>query len=89
MLISVQCCFVRVLAHVGERDVCRVFGSGSNGPQKFCIEKVGKENWLPRSHTWYIRSLHTHLILILRLLVRGGMFKTLVQWLQHIFNVMY
>uniref|UniRef100_A0AAX7UW96 E3 ubiquitin-protein ligase n=1 Tax=Astatotilapia calliptera TaxID=8154 RepID=A0AAX7UW96_ASTCA len=25
---------------------------GSNGPQKFCIEKVGKENWLPRSHTW-------------------------------------
>ncbi|NXI60885.1 ITCH ligase, partial [Chloroceryle aenea] len=24
---------------------------GSNGPQKFCIEKVGKENWLPRSHT--------------------------------------
>ena len=27
--------------------------SGSNGPQKFCIEKVGKETWLPRSHTWY------------------------------------
>lgn len=26
--------------------------TGSNGPQKFCIEKVGKENWLPRSHTW-------------------------------------
>uniref|UniRef100_A0A9J8D2R7 E3 ubiquitin-protein ligase n=1 Tax=Cyprinus carpio carpio TaxID=630221 RepID=A0A9J8D2R7_CYPCA len=25
---------------------------GSNGPQKFCVEKVGKENWLPRSHTW-------------------------------------
>ena len=25
---------------------------GSNGPQKFCIEKVGKETWLPRSHTW-------------------------------------
>uniref|UniRef100_A0A3Q3W0B0 E3 ubiquitin-protein ligase n=1 Tax=Mola mola TaxID=94237 RepID=A0A3Q3W0B0_MOLML len=24
----------------------------SNGPQKFCIEKVGKENWLPRSHTF-------------------------------------
>ncbi|TRY98607.1 hypothetical protein DNTS_005287 [Danionella cerebrum] len=24
---------------------------GSNGAQKFCIEKVGKENWLPRSHT--------------------------------------
>ncbi len=67
-----------------ESDVCRVFGSGSNGPQKFCIEKVGKENWLPRSHTWYIRSLHTHLILILRLklqmdrkrtCVRGGCLK--------------
>ena len=26
---------------------------GSNGPQKFVIEKVGKENQLPRSHTWY------------------------------------
>lgn len=26
--------------------------TGSNGPQKFCIEKVGKESWLPRSHTW-------------------------------------
>ncbi|XP_063266635.1 NEDD4-like E3 ubiquitin-protein ligase WWP2 isoform X2 [Prinia subflava] len=25
---------------------------GSNGPQKFCIDKVGKETWLPRSHTW-------------------------------------
>uniref|UniRef100_A0A8C3I2I4 E3 ubiquitin-protein ligase n=1 Tax=Chrysemys picta bellii TaxID=8478 RepID=A0A8C3I2I4_CHRPI len=28
---------------------------GSNGPQKFCIEKVGKENWLPRSHTCFNR----------------------------------
>ncbi|XP_016408146.1 itchy E3 ubiquitin protein ligase a [Sinocyclocheilus rhinocerous] len=27
----------------------------SNGPQKFCIEKVGKENWLPRSHTCFNR----------------------------------
>ncbi|EDO49328.1 predicted protein [Nematostella vectensis] len=27
---------------------------GSNGPQKFCIEKVGKETWLPRSHTWWV-----------------------------------
>lgn len=26
--------------------------AGSNGPQKFCIDKVGKETWLPRSHTW-------------------------------------
>uniref|UniRef100_A0A668AQ77 E3 ubiquitin-protein ligase n=1 Tax=Myripristis murdjan TaxID=586833 RepID=A0A668AQ77_9TELE len=24
---------------------------GSNGPQKFCIEKVGKDTWLPRSNT--------------------------------------
>uniref|UniRef100_A0A672NM61 E3 ubiquitin-protein ligase n=1 Tax=Sinocyclocheilus grahami TaxID=75366 RepID=A0A672NM61_SINGR len=55
---------------------------GSNGPQKFCIEKVGKENWLPRSHTWYIISLHTDIILISKLklkmckytCVRGGMF---------------
>lgn len=30
------------------------FVTGSNGPQKFCIEKVGKENWLPRSHTWWV-----------------------------------
>ncbi|XP_075069850.1 NEDD4-like E3 ubiquitin-protein ligase WWP1 isoform X2 [Mixophyes fleayi] len=28
---------------------------GSNGPQKFCIEKVGRETWLPRSHTCFNR----------------------------------
>ncbi|KAK7576036.1 hypothetical protein V9T40_012322 [Parthenolecanium corni] len=28
---------------------------GSNGPQRFCIEKVGKESWLPRSHTCFNR----------------------------------
>ncbi|NXF54870.1 WWP1 ligase, partial [Oceanites oceanicus] len=28
---------------------------GNNGPQKFCIEKVGKETWLPRSHTCFNR----------------------------------
>nr|QHH25943.1 NEDD4-like E3 ubiquitin-protein ligase [Dugesia japonica] len=28
---------------------------GSNGPQKFCIEKIGKESWLPRSHTCFNR----------------------------------
>ncbi|KAJ3585994.1 hypothetical protein NHX12_012396 [Muraenolepis orangiensis] len=28
---------------------------GSSGAQKFCIEKVGKENWLPRSHTCFNR----------------------------------
>ncbi|CAB1323311.1 unnamed protein product [Coregonus sp. 'balchen'] len=26
-----------------------------NGPQKFCIDKVGKETWLPRSHTCFNR----------------------------------
>ena len=40
---------------------CRVpvggFGElmGSNGPQRFCIEKVGKDCWLPRSHTCFNR----------------------------------
>ncbi|KAI4464488.1 hect domain ubiquitin-protein ligase [Holotrichia oblita] len=40
---------------------CRVpvggFGElmGSNGPQRFCIEKVGKDTWLPRSHTCFNR----------------------------------
>ena len=29
--------------------------SGSNGPQRFCIEKVGKDTWLPRSHTCFNR----------------------------------
>ena len=29
--------------------------AGSNGPQRFCIEKVGKETWLPRSHTCFNR----------------------------------
>ncbi|CAF1011549.1 unnamed protein product [Rotaria sordida] len=28
---------------------------GSSGPQKFCIEKYGKENILPRSHTCFNR----------------------------------
>ncbi|XP_043562637.1 NEDD4-like E3 ubiquitin-protein ligase WWP2 isoform X2 [Chiloscyllium plagiosum] len=28
---------------------------GSNGPQKFCIDKVGKDSWLPRSHTCFNR----------------------------------
>ncbi|KAM3860680.1 NEDD4-like E3 ubiquitin-protein ligase WWP1 [Diretmus argenteus] len=28
---------------------------GYNGPQKFCIEKVGKDTWLPRSHTCFNR----------------------------------
>lgn len=28
---------------------------GSNGPQRYCIEKVGKETWLPRSHTCFNR----------------------------------
>ncbi|TKS74069.1 NEDD4-like E3 ubiquitin-protein ligase WWP2 [Collichthys lucidus] len=28
---------------------------GSNGCQKFCIDKVGKETWLPRSHTCFNR----------------------------------
>ncbi|EPY75805.1 hypothetical protein CB1_001561015 [Camelus ferus] len=28
---------------------------GSNGPQKFCIGKVDKDTWLPRSHTCYDR----------------------------------
>lgn len=31
---------------------------GNNGPQQFCIEKCGDESWLPRSHTWYARTLH-------------------------------
>jgi len=40
---------------------CRVpvggFGElmGSNGPQRFCVEKVGKDSWLPRSHTCFNR----------------------------------
>ncbi|XP_035753932.1 NEDD4-like E3 ubiquitin-protein ligase WWP2 [Egretta garzetta] len=29
--------------------------TGSNGPQKFCIDKVGKDTWLPRSHTCFNR----------------------------------
>lgn len=28
---------------------------GSNGLQRFCIEKVGKDTWLPRSHTCFNR----------------------------------
>jgi len=28
---------------------------GSNGAQRFCVERVGKETWLPRSHTCFNR----------------------------------
>lgn len=28
---------------------------GSNGPQRFCIEKFGKDTYLPRSHTCFNR----------------------------------
>ncbi|KAJ6647636.1 E3 ubiquitin-protein ligase Su(dx) [Pseudolycoriella hygida] len=28
---------------------------GSNGAQRYCIEKVGKDTWLPRSHTCFNR----------------------------------
>jgi len=28
---------------------------GSNGPQRFCIEKTGKIEWLPKSHTCFNR----------------------------------
>lgn len=41
-----------------------IFSAGSNGPQKFCIEKVGKDTWLPRSHTWWV---FTKLLLIWKL----------------------
>jgi HECT-domain (ubiquitin-transferase) len=37
------------------RAVLLVLTTGSNGPQHFCIEKVGKETWLPRSHTCFNR----------------------------------
>ena len=30
--------------------------TGSNGPQKFCVDRVGKDSWLPRSHTWWVPS---------------------------------
>lgn len=35
--------------------ITETFILGSNGPQRFCIEKVGKETWLPRSHTCFNR----------------------------------
>ena len=40
--------------------------TGSNGRQKFCIEKVGSDSWLPRAHTWYVwtdSQVHDHEIL--------------------------
>lgn len=40
---------------------------GSNGPQKFCIEKVGKETWLPRSHTWWVVTCKVSILLLVSL----------------------
>ena len=31
---------------------------GSNGPQKFCIEKAGSEESLPMAHTCFNRFVH-------------------------------
>ena len=31
---------------------------GSDGPRRFTIEKSGSSNALPKSHTWYVFSLH-------------------------------
>ena len=35
--------------------IFKIIFLGSNGPQRFCIEKVGKDTWLPRSHTCFNR----------------------------------
>jgi len=44
-----------VCVRVVIESVWYIMLSGSNGPQHFCIEKVGKETWLPRSHTCFNR----------------------------------
>ena len=31
---------------------------GSNGPQKFCIDKWGTSKNLPRAHTWSVQLLN-------------------------------
>ena len=38
-----------------QKSKLTILFSGSNGPQKFCIEKYGKDNILPRSHTCFNR----------------------------------
>ncbi len=30
---------------------------GSNGPQKFTIERFGDTHSLPRAHTWYVNAV--------------------------------
>lgn len=51
LMIAMLYCILYMLYMFIDQNVCCI-SVGSNGPQKFCIEKVGKENWLPRSHTW-------------------------------------
>uniref|UniRef100_A0A8C5TII7 E3 ubiquitin-protein ligase n=2 Tax=Neoaves TaxID=3078114 RepID=A0A8C5TII7_9PASS len=50
-----QVCYIVIQGLAGPMPCLLEFVTGSNGPQKFCIEKVGKENWLPRSHTCFNR----------------------------------
>ena len=37
-------------------DTLHIF-VGSNGPQKFCIKKLGEPTSLPRAHTWWVICL--------------------------------
>lgn len=51
-----ESCDHHVMLHVMSRDNHMITPplsiAGSNGPQRFCIERVGRDTWLPRSHTW-------------------------------------
>lgn len=50
-----ESCDHHVILHVMSHDnhvITLLSIAGSNGPQRFCIERVGRDTWLPRSHTW-------------------------------------
>ncbi|CAG0917564.1 unnamed protein product [Notodromas monacha] len=47
--------FVTGTCRVPIGGFAELMGSNTNGAQRFCIEKVGKETWLPRSHTCFNR----------------------------------
>ena len=45
---------IQIVCHTDSMS-CWFTRSGSNGIQPFCIDKVGTEAWLPRSHTCFNR----------------------------------
>ena len=64
---------------------------GSNGPQKFCIDKWGTSKNLPRAHTWSVQLLNdrSRVLELVFLTVHGCkcLYQQQVLFVRYIFDV--